>query len=91
MPVAQNEHASGQPTCVETHSVAPLPAVRLGIHTVSTVLPSGNSSRSFTVPSPATRRVRMGLSELRAEAVVRANRLQASARMRGSAPCGAGS
>ncbi len=41
LPEAQNGQRTGQPTWVETHSVAPIPGLREGIHTVSTVLPSG--------------------------------------------------
>ena len=60
-PEAQNGHATGQPTWLETHSVAPLPLAssRGGMCTASTVAgraPPGNESRSFVVRSWATLR-----------------------------------
>ena len=47
-PLAQNLHPIAQPTCVEMHCVNLSLA---GIRTVSTLLPSSNSTRSFFVPS----------------------------------------
>ena len=48
LPVAQNEHASGQPTWVETHSVVRLSS---GISTASSTAPSFATSAALIVPS----------------------------------------
>src|SRR5258706_16124954 len=48
MPLAQNLHPTGHPTCELTHAVLLAPS---GMRTVSAFFPSGQVSSSFVVPS----------------------------------------